>query len=150
MVTKTWGYLEVLTSSDLNTTFAECATLTGTETLTNKKIQFQAAAATPEANTMVNEAIVKAWGRTTGGGALLNSYNIDSMSVIGTGHYRFTLKKAFANSNYIVIACAEASASGAFATVEIMSSSTFDIYAKDSPTGNVVTNYVYFICIGAQ
>lgn len=151
MVTKIWDYLEVLTSPDLNDTFAECATLVGTETLTNKKLQLQNADATPEANTMVNEAIIKAWGYIKADETIESSYNVDSVS-ISSGLIDITLKRAFSDTNYIVVAMAEQNASadnGANMTLATKNAakttSTFRLECSDADF-----TYFYFMAIGLQ
>jgi hypothetical protein len=152
MVTKIWGYLEVLTSTDLNDTFAECATLIGTETLTNKKLQLQNANSTPEANTMVNEAIIKAWCFALANATISASYNVYSVTRTGLGEYTVVLKRPFTEIGALTLGCAwEAGSPAVLTHVTGSFSDTSTIKIKTYNSAGSLSDVSFsFIAIGAQ
>jgi len=153
MVSKVWGYLEVLSSTDLNNTFAECATLTGSETLNNKILQLQSAPVTPVANTLYSEGIIKAWGSFyigyPGSTSLTTSFNVNTIddSTLD-GNVQVNLKTGF-SSSYVVV-CSVAEEDNVFAVAHTKTNNQFIIkcYNDDGTVANNVQ--VDFIAIGAQ
>jgi hypothetical protein len=148
---------KTLTTPTLNTPVVNTPQLNGTATtnsgLTLPETGFAAAKATPTANKMVNEAIIKAWGYVKKDGTIMASYNVDSVSVAAAGSlYDITLKTAFSDTNYIVISMSEQNASadsGANMTLttklQAKTSSVFRLQCSDTDM-----TYFYFIAIGAQ
>lgn len=87
-------------------------TLTGTETLTNKTLTTPviggAAPATPVANTLYTDSVIKGWVETSGAGAwtIDDDLNVTSITDNGVGDFTINWATAFANANYVVAAMA--------------------------------------------
>ncbi len=77
----------------------------------NGGIVTTSAPATPEANAIYGPLVPKAWARFYGAaGAVttVGAYNVASVTSASTGNYEITLNRAFANTNYVVMATAVA------------------------------------------
>lgn len=91
------------------------------QTLTNKTLSGAvvsgAAPATPVANTLYSDSVVKGWVETSGAGAwtIDDDLNVSSITDNGVGDLTINWAKAFANANYAVVVCViEGSAAIAF------------------------------------
>jgi hypothetical protein len=132
----------------------------GTETLVNKTLTspviaamgsaftIPAAASTPAANTMVNEAIIKAWGSIDYDGTVNNSYNINTVSRTAQGRYNVSLKRSFSNGNFVVVSNIF-NANAYFCSIAYLSTNLFQVNIYDA-VGNWQDAPFNFIAIGAQ
>ncbi len=65
----------------------------------------------PEANAIYGPLVPKAWARfygPSGSVTMVNGYNVASITSPSTGNYQINLYRAFADTNYVVMATAEA------------------------------------------
>jgi hypothetical protein len=77
----------------------------------NGGIVTPSAPAMPEANAIYGPLVPKAWARfygTTGAVTTVGAYNVASITSPSTGNYQVSLYRAFADTNYVVMATAEA------------------------------------------
>lgn len=113
-----------------------------------------AAGATPTANKMYKDSIVKAWINFNGTGtiAINDSFNVTSITDNGTGNYTITWDTDFADANYAWTGNSGSNSNpalaGPFATYQLAGS--LQIAIRDDAAVFVDKDYIGIIAIGDQ
>lgn len=129
---------------------------TDTATLTNKTLSGAvisgAGPASPIANTLYSDNLIKGWGHLTGAGAftLTDDFNVSSITANAAGDFTINWATAFANDTYAITAMERGSlASDALVCIENTKSSTaVNIYVKLGATRTNPSQGVCFIAVG--
>ena len=155
------GTLDHANSADRTYTFPNydgtMATVAGTETFTNKTLSGAvvsgAAPASPTANVLYTDSVVKGWVETSGGGSwtIDDDLNVSSITDSGTGVADVNWATAFANANYAAVAVPFSSGS-VVCKVSSKSATVLRVDTFDTTTGNLTdpNTGICVIAIGDQ
>jgi hypothetical protein len=106
-----------------------------------------AAPATPTANTLYINSIVKAWARVDSGGSIVADFNISSVSKSGTGFYTITLATPLNDTLIVPIGSALSSVHGA--SCNTLNASTCYVYTWLNATGVASDSAFTLVVLGA-
>ena len=105
--------------------------------------------ATPVADTLYADSLIKAWGNILGTGtpAATDSFNVSGISDLGTGNYRVTFTTAMSDANYAVITTSNTLTVNVYITNK--ASTYFEVVCEDYGGTNFYIRW-YFAVLGAQ